>query len=80
MTTYNGLVDLGYKKHYRVGHGVNEFIRGNSHINGIENLWAIIKVRLSKFRGILKQVDSTHKGIPLIKILASKPESSIKAS
>ena len=33
---YNGLVDLGYKKHYRVHHGTNEFARGKSHINGIE--------------------------------------------
>ena len=32
---YNGLVDFGYKKHFRVHHGKNEFVRGNSHINGI---------------------------------------------
>ena len=25
---YNGLVDLGYKKHFRVHHGKNEFARG----------------------------------------------------
>ena len=29
---YNGLVDLGYKRHYRLDHGKNEFVRGNSHI------------------------------------------------
>jgi len=23
---YNGLVDLGYKKHYRVNHGANQFV------------------------------------------------------
>ena len=33
---YNGLVDLGYKKHYRVRHGMNEFVNNKSHINGIE--------------------------------------------
>ena len=33
---YNGLVDFGYKKHFRVHHGKNEFARGNSHINSIE--------------------------------------------
>jgi transposase-like protein len=32
---YNGLVDLGYKKHYRVQHGKNQFVKGKSHINGI---------------------------------------------
>ena len=36
---YNGLVDFGYKKHYRVHYGTNEFARGNSHINGIESFW-----------------------------------------
>jgi transposase len=29
---YDGLVDLGYEKHYRVHHGVNEFARGKNHI------------------------------------------------
>ena len=34
---YHGLVDVGYDKHFRVYHGKNEFVRGNSHINGIES-------------------------------------------
>ena len=51
---YNGLVDLGYKEHFRVHHGKNEFVRGRSHINGIENFWGFAKTRLSKFRGIKK--------------------------
>ena len=51
---YNGLVDLGYKKHFRVHHGHNEFARGKSHINGIESFWGYAKTRLSRFRGINK--------------------------
>ena len=39
---YNGLVDLGYQKHFRVNHGKNEFVRGKSHINGIESFWGLI--------------------------------------
>jgi transposase len=35
--TYDGLVNYGYKKHYRVKHGEDEFAYGNTHINGIEN-------------------------------------------
>ena len=35
--TYDGLADYGYKKHYRVKHGENEFADENNHINGIEN-------------------------------------------
>ncbi|MDR0437920.1 MAG: IS1595 family transposase [Bacteroidales bacterium] len=52
--TYDGLADLGYKKHYRVNHGENEFAKERNHINGIENFWGLCKVRLSKFRGIHK--------------------------
>lgn len=33
---YNGLVDVGYEKHFRVQHGQDEFVRGHAHINGIE--------------------------------------------
>ncbi len=57
---YNGLVDLGYKKHYRVSHGKDEFVRGKSHINGIENFWGIAKARLGKFRGLPKSTFYLH--------------------
>ena len=53
--TYDGLADYGYKKHYRVKHGENEFATGNNHINGIENFWGLCKVRLAKFRGVHKR-------------------------
>ena len=52
--TYDGLVDYGYKRHYRVKHSHNEFAKGYNHINGIENFWGLCKVRLSRFRGIHK--------------------------
>lgn len=52
--SYDGLVNVGYKKHYRIYHGENEFAAGPNHINGIENFWGIAKTRLSKFRGIHK--------------------------
>jgi transposase-like protein len=57
---YNGLVDLGYKKHYRVHHGTNEFARGKSHINGIESFWAFAKNRLMKFHGIPRDTFYLH--------------------
>ncbi|MCQ9326621.1 IS1595 family transposase, partial [Neisseria dentiae] len=31
---YQGLVDMGFAKHFRVRHGDNEFVRGTRHING----------------------------------------------
>ena len=57
---YNGLVDVGYDKHFRVHHGQNEFVRGNSHINGIESFWSYAKIRLVKFRGIDKKNFNLH--------------------
>ena len=62
--TYDSLVDLGYKKHYRVHHGKNEFSKKKgkikNHINGIENFWGIAKVRLYKFRGMDKKTFYLH--------------------
>ena len=58
--TYDGLVNYGYKKHYRVKHGENEFADGHKHINGIENFWGLCKVRLSKFRGVHKHTFYLH--------------------
>ena len=40
---YNGLVDMGYKKHFRVHHGESESARGNCHINGVESFWSYAK-------------------------------------
>ena len=57
---YNGLVDLGYKKHYRVQHGANEFSRGKTHINGIESFWYFSKRRLMKFHGLPKTTFYLH--------------------
>ena len=37
---YDGLVDVGYDKHFRVNHGNNEFAKGKNHINGIESFWS----------------------------------------
>ena len=57
---YNGLVDLGYQKHYRVQHGENEFANAHSHINGIESFWAYAKTRLVRFRGMQKHTFYFH--------------------
>ena len=53
---YNGLVNMGYKTHYRIKHGKNEFVNGKNHINGIEILWSLAKRRLEKFHGISKEI------------------------
>lgn len=54
------MVDLGYKKHYRVHHGNDEFARGENHINGIESFWSFAKRRLMKFHGIPKSTFYLH--------------------
>lgn len=57
---YNGLVDVGYEKHFRVHHGENEFARGSKHINGIESFWSFAKARLMKFKGVPKHTFYYH--------------------
>ena len=57
---YDGLVDVGYDKHYRVHHGKDEFVRGKSHINGIESFWSYAKIRLVKFHGLDKENFNLH--------------------
>ena len=58
--SYDGIVDLGYQKHYRVNHSQDEFAIGTNHINGIEGFWGFAKVRLVKFRGMRKSTFYLH--------------------
>lgn len=58
FASYDGLVDWGYRHHYRVNHGADEFVeRGNprNHINGIESFWGYAKNRLVKYQGVSKE-------------------------
>jgi transposase-like protein len=57
---YDGLVDVGYAKHYRVHHGHNEFVRGTAHVNGIESFWSYAKRRLQKFNGVPAATFNLH--------------------
>jgi transposase-like protein len=52
--SYDGIVHLGYQKHYRILHSNGQFAIGSNHINGIEGFWGYAKVRLTKFRGLSK--------------------------
>jgi transposase-like protein len=57
---YDGLVDVGYKKHFRVNHSHNQFAIGTNHINGIESFWSSAKRRLQKFNGVSKKTFYLH--------------------
>lgn len=57
---YNGLVDVGYAKHFRVDHGKHQFAHGNCHINGIEGFWGLAKTRLTRFKGLAKHTFYLH--------------------
>ncbi|HQX68013.1 MAG TPA: IS1595 family transposase [Ottowia sp.] len=57
---YDGLVDIGLAKHFRVNHGNNEFVRGANHVNGIESFWSFAKHRLAQFHGIRKDKFVLH--------------------
>jgi transposase-like protein len=57
---YNGLVDLGYSKHFRVNHSADEFANDDSNINGIESFWSSAKRRLQKFNGVKTETFYLH--------------------
>ena len=57
---YDGLVNAGYKKHYRVTHSEDVFANGRAHVNGIENFWGVAKNRLVKMRGITGEKFNLH--------------------
>jgi len=57
---YNGLVDIGFPKHFRVNHSADEFANEISNINGIESFWSFAKRRLLKFNGVKKETFYLH--------------------
>ena len=57
---YDGLVDVGFDRHFRVRHGQDEFVRGASHSNGIESFWRFAKARLQQFKGVPKHTFLLH--------------------
>jgi len=58
--SYDGIVHMGYKKHYRIRHDRDEFVRGTAHINGIEGFWGLAKTRLVKFKGMSQSTFYLH--------------------
>lgn len=53
---YDGVVDLGYKKHYSVHHGKNEFDSNKTNINDIESFWSFAKRRLTRFHAAPRSI------------------------
>lgn len=53
---YDGLVDVGYDKHFRINKS-QHFASHGVHINGIEAFWSFTKRRLTKFNGVKKNFD-----------------------
>ena len=56
---YDGLILNGYD-HYRVYHSHDEFVRGKSHVNGIESFWSFGKRRHAKFNGLSGEYFNLH--------------------
>ena len=58
--SYDGLIDVNNFRHYRVYHSKDEFVRGKSHINGIESFWSFVKRRMRKQNGVRKDKFLLH--------------------
>ena len=61
---YDGLVDVGYAKHFRVQHSAGEYVRHEvthvTHVNGIESFWSFAKHRLAQFYGVAPHTFFLH--------------------
>jgi transposase len=55
--SYDSLVDLGYKKQYRLNNGS---MPRKTQINCVDNFWGSTKMRLQKFRGMSKSTFFLH--------------------
>lgn len=53
-TGYHGLVGLGYV-HRTVHHGVEEYVSGEVHINGVEGFWGLSKTNMFSYKGIRRK-------------------------
>ena len=49
---YNGLLDIGYSKHFRIDKSKSFSNQREVHINGIESFWSFTKQRLAKLNGV----------------------------
>ncbi len=56
LKSYGGLAKVGYT-HQTVNHGSGEYVRGPSHVNGIEGFWARLKLSI---RGTHVHVSRKH--------------------
>ena len=52
---YEGLVDMGYGRHFNAAHGRAECMLGAVHINGIQGFRGVAKSRLAQYRGMNKK-------------------------
>ena len=57
---YDGLVDLGLAKHFRVNHSHNEFARGARHVNGNESFRSCARHRLAQFHSVRRDKFELH--------------------
>lgn len=54
FTSYTGLVGLGYV-HTTVDHGMEIYVDGRVHVNGMEGFWGLSKTNMHTYKGIKKK-------------------------
>lgn len=59
FTVYDHVL-VGFDKHHKVKHHINEFARGRYHINGIESFWSYAKHSIRKRNGVRKKHFPSH--------------------
>jgi transposase-like protein len=57
---YDGLVDVGFDRRYRVHRSHAEFVQGVAHLTGIESFWSFAKSSLHQFAGVSNHTRLLH--------------------
>jgi transposase len=57
---YDGTVDIGVAWHFRVNHGINEFVKASKHINAVKSLRSNRKHRLAQFHCVARHTFAMH--------------------
>lgn len=61
MACYDGLIDVGFGKHFLIQHGNNQLTDEESQSdNNIESFWRFAKRRLTKFNGVPEHTFYLH--------------------
>ncbi|WP_160712434.1 hypothetical protein [Chitinophaga solisilvae] len=60
LRRFNGVVDLGQYRLYRLGNSITDTLNGNPLMDDVDAFWGLTKHRLAKFKGLNRNTAYLH--------------------